>query len=178
LKTHKYGDIESISEKKDALFIVPIRNPLDACVSISRIATRPISDMEAWCKTAMKSQLEHLKYAEKLKSKGCHVLIVKYEDFENNIDFLLRFIEQNLNLRIAHFDKETIKRGYSKENISASINSLPDFEQFLPLSGFHGKHVALETYHTPDEVLRSLTDFLPQIAPAFQKYGYFTEEKL
>lgn len=171
LKTHRYIDIDSM-DKNDVLYVVPIRHPLDACISACRIRSQPIANARDLCKDLMSRQIEHLKFAEKLKATGNHVIFLKYEDFTQDLSYLLDDIETLFSISIAATDKALIKAGYSKENIYFSIRSLPSFRECLPLSGFHGKHVSFGSFNPSDKVMYWLHYHLQQAKPIFAKYGY------
>jgi hypothetical protein len=174
LKTHKYADADALKEG-EILYIVPIRNPLDACASTYRIRPFPEQQEQSYCKALVSRQLNHLIFMEKKKEAGAQVAFIKYEDFADNLDYLFSFIEANCSIRISDIDKAIMKNGYSRENVYSSTHSLPDFGQYLPLSGFHGQHVTLEAYTTPDVVLYWLNYYLEGVKPAYRKHGYFTD---
>jgi hypothetical protein len=171
LKTHRKRDAEKF-QNENVLFIIPIRNPLHAGISTYRIRPTPIDDMEKFCKRTINRQVNHIALAEKMKQAGRNVLFIKYEDFEGNIDSIFDFIERELSLSISDMDKAIIKSGYSKENIYSCINTLPDFSKYLPISGFHGKHVILEKYTPPESLTYWLNHYLQMANPVFMNYGY------
>jgi len=171
LKTHRYNEIKSLRGGK-ILYLVPIRDPLNAAVSTYRITTRPVEDEKNFCKFLIQTQARHLSFAEKLKGA---VLFIKYEDFENDLDSLIDFFERSFHISIDFHDRRLLKEGYSKNNIYNSVLGLKDFEEYLPLSGFHGKHVSLMEYKPSEQIIGWLSDYLEEYKLLFRKYGYFSE---
>ena len=171
LKTHIYSELNLI-EEKDVLYVVPIRNPIDACISHYRISESRFKETERFARKIMKKQGGYLSFCDTMKNEGKNVVFVKYEDFGGNIDYLLEFFENYFSLSILTEDREMIKKGYAKENIYKAVEEFANFKNALPISGFHGKHVSLEKYTPPERFLEWLNDNLQEIKPIFMKYGY------
>jgi hypothetical protein len=174
LKTHRFQDLESIRED-NILYVVTVRNPIAAGISNYRIAPRPLTDIRKFAERVMLRHQNYITYAEGMKKKGVSVLFVKYEELDRNMDYLFTLIEQELSLSIKDQDKELMKEGYAKKNVHSSIQNLPDFKEFLPISGFHGNHIDLEPSMPPKELLYWLDHYLVEIKPFFQPYGYFLD---
>lgn len=174
LKTHKFPELDLLSEE-NVLYIITIRNPIDACVSNYRICPRNIKDVKSFAKKVMHKHRDYLMFCERMKDTGRNVIFIKYEDFEDNLAYLFDFIENHFLISIAEPDKNLIKNGYGKENVFSSIQVLPDFKKSLPVSGFHGKHVTLEKYIPPGNLLYWLNYYLSDVKPVFKKYGYFPD---
>lgn len=172
LKTHRQCDIDLLS-KTNTLYIVPIRNPLHACISNFRIRTHPTIHIQRFCKNRLAKQKNSLLFAEKLKESGCDVVFLRYEDFANNPHYLISFIEDHFKIDISQADRDLMMMGYDKENIYACTAMLPDFGKYLPISGFHGKHVTLGKYSPPETLLKWLHFYIKDVAPTFRRYGYF-----
>ncbi len=174
LKDHRDINFNQNNGKK-VLYIVPIRNPIDACISNYRIESAKNQSNKNYPYMMLKYQASRLIISENLLATGNDVIHIKYEDFSNDFDFLFHFLEINMNILISESDKEIIRIGYSKENIYSSIAMFSNFKECLPISGFHGKHVLLEAYTPPKRVLSQLNLHLPEFKPLFQKYGYFLD---
>ena len=174
LKTHKIPEIEILKQtKENILYIIPIRDPLQASISIYRIQTGSIKNMQTLCKTLINRQVQYLNYIESLKKAGYSIAIIRYEDVEkDSCHHLFNFITNHFFLSISEQDMQMIKDGYSKENIYANIQLFSDFREVLPLSGFHGKHVSLEKFNPPKELLYWLNYYLEDFKPLFKSYGY------
>ncbi|MBX9839653.1 MAG: glycosyltransferase family 77 protein [Silvanigrellaceae bacterium] len=151
-KTHhtKYFDL---CDKNTTLFIVPVRNPFDAALSHSRIGGGALLPDEERAQALINKQCDRFFYAKNKKKEGFNVIFLRYEHFENNIKYLLHQIENIFSISIDEIDKKNILFGYSKENIAQAIKSLTGFQEFLPLSGFHGNHLASGDFSPSEEFL-------------------------
>jgi len=174
LKTHRIHDLNLLKEK-NVLFVVTIRNPINAIVSNYRIWLSPIFKIKDFARVLLYQQRDFLIFYEKLKKNGRNVVIIKYEDFEDNLDFFFDLIENHFSITIDDQAKAIIKEGYDKENIYSSTASFLDFKEYLPISGFHGKHVSLEKQTPPDKLLYWINHYLRGVKPIYKKYGYFLE---
>ena len=172
LKTHKFSDL-NLLEEKNVLYVITVRNPVDAIISNYRICPCVIVNIREFVEELICRHKECLLFAESMQNEGHNVVFIKYEEFEDNLDFIFNFIEDRFLIELADLDKILMSQGYAKENIYFSTKGFSDFKQYLPVSGFHGKHVTLEKYTPPAELLYWLNLYLPDIAPAFKKYGYF-----
>lgn len=174
LKTHKIADLDLV-EEDNVLYIFTIRNPLNACISNYRICPRKITDNRAFAEQLINKHRNYLILSEKMKNDGMNVVLLKYEDFTDNLDYLFDYIENHFQISIDSMDKVLMKKGYSKENICFCTRNLADFKEFLPYSGFHGRHVNLEAYTPPEEFSYWLNVYLEDIKPLFKNYGYFSD---
>ena len=68
--------------------------------------------------------------------------------------------------------------GYSKENIKACTKNLKDFEEYLPISGFHGDHIVTGRYTPPADFLYWLNINLSCVQGVFKNYGYFSNNPI
>ena len=174
LRTHRFHELQLL-EESNTLFIVTIRNPIDSVVSNYRINPSPIQNIHNFTKWLIHRYVEYIQFCENMKKEGRNVIFLRYEDFAENLDYLFDFIENHFSISIAEEDKALIRNGYGKENVYSSIEAFADFNGFLPISGFHGKHTTLEKYVPPEELLYWLNYYLPDVKPVYENYGYFQE---
>ncbi len=174
LKTHRFQGLEAFLGE-NVLYVVTLRHPIAASISNYRIAPHPILNIKKFAERVVLRHRDYITYAEELKQREKTVLFVKYEELEGNLDYLFTLIEQQLAVSIKDQDKELMTRAYAKKNVSSFIQNLPDFQEYLPISGFHGKHIALEPYTPPKELLYWLDHYVDEIKPLFQPYGYFLD---
>ncbi len=173
-KTHQFDDLDKLT-KKNILYVVTVRNPLDSIISHYRVMVSKVTNIREFVRRLVLKNRDCMNHIEDLKRDGCNVLIVKYEELDGNLDYLFNLIEEHLAISIAKQDKELMEKGYAKENINASTEVFPDFEDCLPTSGFHGAHVSLEPYTPPEELLYWVNNDLRLIKPIFKRYGYFQD---
>jgi hypothetical protein len=174
LKTHLFKQMDQL-KNENVLYIVTLRDPIEASISFYRIGMPPVKNLQLWCKGLMEAQAERLRSAERKKEEGFDVFFLKHEDFTKDLDFLFDFIEKTFSISIEEADKTIMRAGYSRENIYANTLALSDFTKFLPLSGFHGQHIALERFIPPDNIRSWLNGYFLDVLPLFQKYGYSVE---
>jgi hypothetical protein len=160
--------VESLTEE-NVLYIIPIRNPIDASISNYRIAPHHIIDKGGFFERLAKQYQDHLALCKSLRTAGRDVVFIKYEDFESNLDYILDFIESCFSLKITDQDRAVIRNGYGRESVQAAIAALPDFNQYLPLSGFHGKHVSLEKFTITAGLRYWLKRHYEEVAPLFKQ---------
>ncbi|HLB52599.1 MAG TPA: hypothetical protein VJK48_02680 [Chlamydiales bacterium] len=170
-KTHDRKNVKALG-KEGTLCIATIRNPIHASVSRYRTRKEPPQKLNDWCRSQISKQAKYLKRIEELKNEGYSVIVLKYEEIEGNFDALFSTIETQLFFTITDEDKERIRQGYSKENITKKLASLSNFQEALPLSGFHGSHISSQTYAPPEEVVHLLNVYRDKQKKVFQRYGY------
>lgn len=172
LKTHKFLELERARDEDDVLYIFTLRNPLHACISNYRICPRKITDNQAFAKELAERHQHYLLSAETMAKEGKDVAILKYEDFADDLGHLFDCIENRCQLAIREQDKELMRKGYSKSNIDLCTRHLASFNEYLPISGFHGKHINVYGYTPPDDFLYWLNVYLEDAKPLFGRYGY------
>lgn len=173
LKTHKHDALNEVKEK-DVLYIFTIRNPLEACISNARICPRVIKDQQAFAKELLNRHKRAILLCNQLQLQGRKVAWLKYEEFSKDLDILFRFIESYFQISIVNEDRQLMAEGYSKENISLATQHLSNFNEYLPISGFHGLHIHSGDYHPSDDFLFWLNLYLEDLKPLFRDYGYYT----
>lgn len=174
LKTHKIDLINAIKDR-NALYIVTIRDPLQSCISNYRIYPYLILDNQDFAKKLVARYVNYFSFLEKMKKNGYKTALLKYEDFGNNLEYLFNFIEEQLQITIENTDKETMRLGYSKENVYNCTLHLSDFKECLPISGFHGQHITFEPYNPPDEFIHWVQVYLHFAKPLLKRYGYYVD---
>ena len=177
LRTHRFAEFNLI-DKESTLCIFTFRNPIDACISTFRICTRnPINPQELAYEFINRTCC-YFSYIKSKEHEGLQVLKLKYEDSAGNLDLIFDKIEDHFHISIDPKDKELMRLCYSIENIEACIKGLKDFDEFLPISGFHGKHVTLQRYTPPADFLYWLNIYLQEFIPLIQPYGYFLDTSI
>lgn len=175
-KTHSLNRIRSL-DKENFLFIFTFRHPLQASISNYRITTDNKKDNKAFAKKLINTQSKYLTFSEEMEKEGLNMIRLKYEDFVDKIDFIFDKIEDYFQISIDPEDKELMRKCYSKENIKACTQHLKVFDEYLPISGFHGSHIKSKKYKPPDEFLYWLRVFMNDFKELFQNYGYFLDDR-
>lgn len=139
--------------KETSLFIVPIRHPLEAAISHARVGAAASLPDRKRAKELINKQVSRLIEAKNRQLEGFQIVFLPYELFANNMNFLLEEIERLFSLSLDERDKKIILQGYSKENIALAVQSLENFKQYLPISGFHGCHISPDALPLSDDLL-------------------------
>jgi len=171
LKVHEFKPEELFAPKK-VLYVMTVRNPVDTCISHYRIFADTITNFQGFIERQITGQHNYLTCYEKMVQKGLNTLLFQYEYFNQDIDYLLELIENYFQLSIYKADKELLRRGLSKQNVSRCTENLNSFFEYLPCSGFHGKHVASNNYEPPDEIYFWINTYLVQVRHLYEYYGY------
>lgn len=170
LKTHIYEEL-GLVEEENPLFVYTYRNPIDAAISYYRVNSFQVHDLRAFAQETLMEQYEYLLLFKGIQNRW-NAISFKYEDFVENIDMVFKEIEVYFQITIDPRDKKLMKQGYSRENIHLCIQNLTDFTQFLPISGFHGKHVCHEKFSPPSSLFHWLQFYLQDLKPIFHSHGY------
>jgi hypothetical protein len=176
-KTHRVLTIKAVKEKEEnILYVIPVRDPIQATISRCRIRSYPVKNIRTFCKNMINGYVTFFQCVEDLQEAGFPVVILKFEEIEKGqCRYLIDFIQTHFHLSIEEKDAQTLSAGFSRENIYDNIRSFSSFNEFLPISGFRGKHISLEPFIPPDELLYWLNYYSNEVKPLFQKYGYATD---
>jgi hypothetical protein len=173
-KTHHLYTAE-----EDYLYVFTIRNPIDATFSHYRIKRGEGNENIGKLVYKLASaQISLWRNLEKLLSLGRKVIILRYEDFVNNIDFVFDTLEDELSFSIAKPDKVLLRKALSKENVLYNIRHFESFEDYDRIHGFHGKHIdegeisAEEKAHVTHLIIQALQKYRPII----ERWGYTLPE--
>jgi hypothetical protein len=172
LKTHKISEIDTLLGEPDILYIVTIRNLRDSAISHYRLFQQEICDNQSFAKYLVSKYEEYLSFFKLMEAAKSNIVYFKYEDFVDNIPYFFNVIEDLFSISLSQRDKELIKKGYSKENISSEIQGFSNFSEYLPISGFHGEHITPKFYYPPKDFLQSLDTDLKKLDPLLNQYGY------
>lgn len=176
LKTHAFEVLHQFNPSH-VLYIYPMRNPLTASISNLRIYRRTIPNFQKFAREMIHNQMHYLSLSEKLEEEGRIVWRLRFEDFNNNLEYLFKYIEAKLQIRFQPQDKELMQKGYCKESIISNVKHIDSFKNYLPIAGFHGQHIDVSGYKPPREFLYWLRVYVQAAKPLFRKYGYFTRKR-
>ena len=95
IKIHTLPDVNSMN-KKDTLYVYTFRNPFDAAVSHYRITLRQDIDNKAFTYEVVNCHRKYLLFSNNMEKKKYRLIMLKYENFVNDIDYIFEQIENNL----------------------------------------------------------------------------------
>lgn len=171
VKDHVVSVIDSNSN-----YILAIRNPVEIMLSWYRISCDSYGRVleTTWFPYHIDLLLTLLMSLEELRTKTDHVMLLRYEDFSNNLDALFLALEKNYSMEIDPRDKAFLKRALSKGNVIKNAAKYPTFSEYDPYSHFHGNHIDQGDF-APSyyKFLRNeIQDLLLPHAEIFMKWGY------
>lgn len=145
-KTHERPYFEA----NDIVFFT-IRNPIDACLSdyiirynsfIGKNKKQNLTTeiMNKMIELVIQDQIARWKCLDKLMSENKNIVVLKFEKFNNNMNFILDELECLLGFRIDDHDRYLINLAYSKDNILNYTKKFKDFSSY-DHTLFHGDHI-------------------------------------
>lgn len=147
-KTHN-----NIHSDADTIFFCPIRNPIDTCFSRYRVWATCESETRFNTKrlnTIVEDYLFQMQQIKSLKARHKHTILLKYEDFVENFEFLFNQIENVFDIKICKKDKDLMAKALSKDNVSIVSKKYHNFSTYDTSTLFHGNHVEGDKF-PPDE---------------------------
>ncbi len=172
VKTHRLDQLSMLPVEEKVLFVIPLRHPVDACISNYRISPNSDQNLKEFTKRIVQRHKSYFEFYDELQITGKDVFFLRYEEFADDLDSLLLAIEGYFHVDISLADKDLIKRGYNRNNIHAWTSEFASFRECFAVSGFHGQHVSLQEYKPPQQFLHWLYFYLSRMKLLIEKYGY------
>ncbi len=70
------------------------------------------------------------------------ILFLRYEDFCNDMNFILNSIEDYFNISISENKRAELKAKYEISNVKKKIEKFKNFSEYDEVSHFHGNHIS------------------------------------
>lgn len=185
-KTHALGYMDP-----SIIVFCLIRNPIDTCFSRYRVMMSQASAQgispesfqefeEESLDMAVQDYLTQMQWMYDLLNKRVrNVVLLKYEDFNSNLEFIFAKFEKVFNIKICEMDRLLMEELFSKENIALNIKSLQNFQNFNEITLFHGAHIDANEFSEEEKAIihakirerlsRKCSNFLGKI---LRQYGY------
>jgi hypothetical protein len=170
-KSHSFMDFDS-----STVVFCPVRNPIDTCFSIFRVTQGNKKDQnidEDHLVKVVNFYLGQMHGVQNLiKQNNC--ILLKYEDFVDNLDFIFHKCEDVFNIKIQDVDKNLIKQILSRENVMLSIKDFKDFSACDETTYFHGLHINASEFSPEQEVVikEKIKEQLSEKFDFLNNYGY------
>lgn len=162
-------------------YVVTIRNPVDACISLYRTSYPEDHAViyEKMLDLSVNAQLKSFRSINKILERRYKLTVLHYEDFVDDFDFLLKSIESAFSFTILPEDKELLRKALSKKNVKAYTERFSGFEEYDHYSNFHGNHIHKGTYsENLEKALRKEVNLrLASHSAYFASWGYTVPEK-
>ena len=139
IKAEKTHEFDLLQKSDTSRIVSTIRNPYDmVCSSIHRYR-KPVSE-DIVRETIQMFETYNFNTLLELKDHK-DALILKYENFYDNFDYLLEDLERFFGAQIEPKSKEDFISNFSRKEVSKSISVLPKFGVYNPDTLFHGDHI-------------------------------------
>lgn len=140
-KVYKCHYVESIPKDKRCLCVFTLREPRESCFSWYRVHKNNLIIDREWVRRWVEMLACQWGMLNQLQDQKIDFIILKYEKFVENLDYVFNNLESTLSISIDDQDRALIKRALSKENVLKNIKKIDSFDKWDPILLFHGKHV-------------------------------------
>lgn len=143
----KHFKKENLLINSCTLYFCTCRDPytnLESRIKTSRIPipreafTRDL--LESKARPIASSIMREFRVIKELCQKH-NVVLLKYEDFEKDLDYIFRKIESKLHFKISSEDKSLLSKHLDKASVLKFCSKLDGFSSYDRQSHFHGNHI-------------------------------------
>ena len=149
IKTHTIPHIQ-----EETFFVFTIRSPLQCCCSRCRIEWKDnldaIASNVSKLDKIVQEYIQQIGNIRKFLQENHPAVLLKYEDFDDNLEYILRKIEVCFKIRIHPADRALLKKAFSKENVNNHIKKYENFSQYDKITHWHGNHLSLTEDYSSD----------------------------
>ena len=141
--------------------VVSIRHPIESFLSYIRVIEFPNSNNNISFSNDLLSKYlrqrinEEKQLKDILNNYSSKILVLKYEKFYNNFDYILNHLEEFLGIHTDDTEREKIINKCSIENSIKIQNSMSSFHSYDKDSHIHGRHISTPT---PKESYKFIND--------------------
>lgn len=169
-KTHAMPPLNN-----EIAYVFTMRNPIDACFSLCRLSIKDNSAKNI--KMYAKDQMDRWNGLERLLSHNLKVVVLKYEEFNDNMDHIFEKLEEEFSIVIDEKDKSLLRKALCKENVLKTVDKLENFSEYESINLFHGSHIDQGEISEEDKALikRQIAKKFVQYKKELNKWGYFIE---
>ncbi|MFX0071165.1 MAG: hypothetical protein ACFFAO_08750 [Candidatus Hermodarchaeota archaeon] len=145
VKTHK---LHKKYIKEGNIYLITIRNPLEAFASTIRVKffEHPLSEIYEMVNKLLIDMYEKVYEIQ----NNPNVYIFRYEDFQHNYNVFLDKIEELFDIKIKENHKAEILKKFSRESNLEISRNYNNFQELDQNSLIHGNHVAEKQYSWKD----------------------------
>ena len=158
--------------KEGNVYLITIRNPLEAIASTIRVRffEQPLSETFEMITLLMIDMFEQV---YKIQNDP-NVYVFRYENFHNNYEIFLDKIEEIFEIKIKDEHKAEMLKKFSREGNLKISQEFDSFQELDINSLVHGDHVAEKEYSwreiIPDENMQQY--LITQLKPILDKFNY------
>jgi len=156
--------------KEGTCIFATVRHPVDAVVSYMRIMKIKRSGP---IKTLIQKHFAYWNTLQKLKAQGKKVVLLRYEDFSENIDHIFDRIEENLDISIGEQDKNILREAFSRDNVKQHIKKFSSFNK-KDITHLHGNHIDTfkEKNFDREKAAKKVIELLSDYKDELEMMGY------
>jgi len=156
-------------DRYDSYLISTIRDPVAVVASFCNLYPHPEDQaIRGYCKFAS-DQFHIAKRGKNLYKNRC--LILRYEEFaQDQFDPLFDRLESFFQITIDEMIRDKMKKLFSREAHQQISGKFKTFNEWDPLSGWHGKHINRSTDKDIPE--NYLEEVKTELAPFCEEWGY------
>jgi hypothetical protein len=127
---------------KEFPVICTIRNPIDTAASLVRISKKKQEEHMSICHESLDHHRNFWEFVDSIRDDGKDVVILKYESFWNNFDYIFKKLENRFNGTIDKENRDLMKRDFSiSHHLDIQTKIGNDFNCIDDKSGVHGLHI-------------------------------------
>ena len=158
-------------------YVVTVRNPLYACFSNYRVHL-DINEIESCPDEELQKLVdEWMNFWYRIGSidfSRSDLILLRYEQFLNNVDYVVSEVESFYSIRIREEDRVTLRKAMSRENVIKNTEKYQFFSKFDPGSLIHGNHIQQEEMEKNEyeRVMRVIINQLKNHKEIISKWGY------
>ena len=135
VKTHNFYN------NPQNLYIITMRHPYNSVISFSLLYNNEIDN-----KNIQESIIKYLQHGGKdmcdIDLNLPNIIIFKYEDFKDNIDYIFDILSKKLNIVITDEIKNEIKNKTNIENVINYTSQYKSFNEHCKITHLHGNHIS------------------------------------
>lgn len=141
-KILKLHNMSTIKKKISIPIIVTVRNPLDSISSILRV-----NEEKSLNSTIITEYINYfvndagIKDVLEIANKD-NVLILKYEEFQNDFEYIFEKLEKFFSIEIKIELRNEIIHEFNIDKVKEKQSNLKNFSQYDKISHIHGNHIS------------------------------------
>lgn len=144
-KVSKHDSFSCIKVNDKNIYFITVRNPYEAIYSTACVSLEFINYQRSlYPEDIIRYVAQYfsiIELSQHLQKNNCKVVLLKYEDFNDNFDYILKIIENSFDINICDKDKNLIYEYFSKDKVLEFIEKYSSFREYDEVTHFHGNHI-------------------------------------
>ena len=161
LLPHNIQKIHTYIHNKNDTYFCTIRHPYNSVISLILCEKKEINKKNLLRSISVYLQQGGKDIIQKNFINNENILKLKYEEFNNNIPFIIEEISKFLKIEVSEEKIKELTNKYNKENVKKITNKYSDFSGYCKDTHFHGNHIS--KYNGDMNYIKLLDDKLIKI---------------